>query len=85
MPFPNSAFFHLCNATPQQVLGYASGGSGDILQCSREAVSEDTCGFCLMPLVDSFLRCSGCGEKLLPETLCMGVEEKVILVLLKTR
>ena len=34
--------------------GQASGGSGHRLQCSKEAVSEGACGFCLMLLVDSF-------------------------------
>ena len=61
---------------------HASGGFGDRLQCSREAVSDGACGFCFMPLVDSFIRSSGCGEKFHPETLCMGIEKKVILVLL---
>ena len=38
-----------------------------------------------MPLVDSYIRCSSCGEKFHPETLCMGVEIKVILVLLEDK
>ena len=65
--------------------GHASGGSGDRILCSREAVLEGACGFCLMPLVDNFIPCSGCGEKFHPETLCMGIEEKMIFVLLEDK
>ena len=38
-----------------------------------------------MPLVGDFIRCSACGEKFQTETLCMGVEEKVISVLLEDK
>ena len=70
-------------ATARESAGHASGGSGNRLQCSREAVSEGAWGFYLMPLVDSFIRCSGCEEKCHPETLCVGVEERVIFVLVE--
>ena len=60
---------------------HASRGSGDRLQCSKKAVSKDACGCCTLPLVGSFIRCSGYGKGIHPETLCMGVEEKVIFVL----
>ena len=63
--------------------GHVAGGSGDRLRCSNEAGSEDACGFCLLPLVGISIRCSGSGEKFHSETLCMGVEEKVISVLLE--
>ena len=59
--------------------------SGDRLPCSREAVLEGACGFCLMLLIDSFIRCLGCGGKFHLETLCMGVEENVIFVLLEDK
>ena len=55
---------------------HASGCSGSGVQSSREAVPEVVCGFCFCH------SSSGCGEKFHPETLCMGVDEKVISVLL---
>ena len=75
----------LKGAVARKSAGRTSGGSGDRLQCSRNAVSENVCLFCLMPLVDSFISCSGCREKFHPEMLCMGVEleEKMIFVLLE--
>ena len=38
-----------------------------------------------MLLVGDFICCSGCGEKFHPETLCLGIEEKVISVLLEDK
>ena len=65
-----------------KVLGMRQGALGTDFSV---AVSEGTCGFCLMPLVDSFIRSSDCAEKFHPETLCMSVEEKVIFILLKDK
>ena len=65
--------------------GHASPGSAGGLQCSREAVPEAACGFCLMPLVGDFICCSSCREKFHPETLCLGIEEKFISVSLEDK
>ena len=55
-------------------VGHASGGSRSRLQCGREEAVEAACGFCFMLLVGDSIHCSGCGEKLRSETLCMGSE-----------
>ena len=60
--------------------GHVSLGTVGILQCSREAVLEAACGFCCMLLFGHFIRYSACGEKFYLETLCVGIEERVISV-----
>ena len=65
--------------------GYVSLGSAGGLQCSRKAVPEAACGFCFMLLVGDFIRCSASEEKFHSETLCVGIEEKIISVLLEDK
>ena len=38
-----------------------------------------------MQLIGDFILCSACGEKFHPETLCVGIEERVISVLLEDK
>ena len=51
-------------------------------QHAGRAARSDACGFCFHSLGAQFIVCSGC-KRLHAETICVGVDEKVILILLE--
>ena len=64
-------------------LGFATNelvGGG---QHGRLAARSCACGFCFRFLGAQFIVCSGCGKKFHAETICVSIEEKVILILLE--
>ena len=67
----------------QDSAGFLSVGAGaGKFQQGSGADLGKCCGFCDLPLSSLYVVCSGCQKFFHPDTLCMGVEDNVIAVLL---